>query len=261
MTTHRDRRIEERIYRLRSMELDFRRLSHFLGEELYEAHLEKSAPLPSADTGIQARIHELEAEVELLEGEVEREQQTTAALRVEAARYAASADADAAENELLRLAVDSTHACAVCPERTDNPQLRARIAELERSLSAAPARTDMLERFEKIGLETVRDHHTGLEWQASTSGPMTWREAMDYASSLGDGWRLPTIEALISLVVFACSDPATGFPDHPSALFWSSTSWSASKACGVSFYSGCLLNFDKDAHNCVRCVRNQKGQQ
>jgi hypothetical protein len=38
---------------------------------------------------------------------------------------------------------------------------------------------------------------------------------MDYAAALGNGWRLPIIEELTTLVDYSRVSPATEFPSHP----------------------------------------------
>lgn len=56
--------------------------------------------------------------------------------------------------------------------------------------------------------DTVKDKRTGLLWQqAGSDYPLTWHEAHDYVAALNaeeaggaDGWRLPTIEEIMSLL-------------------------------------------------------------
>ena len=110
----------------------------------------------------------------------------------------------------------------------------------------------------RITGDVVHDTTTGLEWQREHSGPMTWRMAMDYAAKLGDGWRLPTVIELVSLVDYDRCDPASAFPAMPSvAAFWSSSSdaGSASNAWYVNFYHGNVSNDGKTSTSYVRCVR------
>jgi Protein of unknown function (DUF1566) len=76
-------------------------------------------------------------------------------------------------------------------------------------------------RFEKVLTGTaILDKETGLvwAWNANLDGLMNWYDAMAYCHrvSIADrrGWRLPTIEELMSLVDGSRSDPA--LPDgHP----------------------------------------------
>ena len=117
----------------------------------------------------------------------------------------------------------------------------------------------MTNRFELMG-DSVFDHDTGLEWEADVSGPMSWDEAMKYAMELGDGWRLPTIEELKTLLDRGRTNPASSFPEMPTYFFWSSSSCagSASIAWLVSFYNGLVLNYVKSNTYYVRCVRDRK---
>uniref|UniRef100_A0A6M3J6T1 Lcl C-terminal domain-containing protein n=1 Tax=viral metagenome TaxID=1070528 RepID=A0A6M3J6T1_9ZZZZ len=114
-----------------------------------------------------------------------------------------------------------------------------------------------MNRFELMG-DSVFDHDTGLEWEADASGPMTWHKAMKYAEKLGEGWRLPTIEELVTLVDYNRTDPASSFPEMPTYFFWSSSSvaGSASDAWYVHFSRhGHVNNYVKTDANYVRCVR------
>jgi len=118
----------------------------------------------------------------------------------------------------------------------------------------------MSERYEISG-DVVHDTTTGLEWQREHSGPMTWQQAMDYAASIGDGWRLPTAEELVALIDFTHYEPASEFPATPSSYFWSSSSYagSASYAWIVHFYSGLVNYYGKPYTYYVRCVRRRGG--
>jgi len=40
------------------------------------------------------------------------------------------------------------------------------------------------------------DEKTGLEWSLESSGPMTWKDAIEFCANLGGIWRLPSIEEL-----------------------------------------------------------------
>ena len=118
----------------------------------------------------------------------------------------------------------------------------------------------MTDRF-KTSNGIVTDSTSGLEWEAKPAGPMTWQEAMDYASALRLGghsdWGVPTITELTSLVNYDCVNPASDFPGMPSDHFWSSSSYagSASLAWGVSFYYGSVGYLGKASTCYVRCVR------
>jgi len=64
-----------------------------------------------------------------------------------------------------------------------------------------------------------------LEWQEEDNGILrSWEEAMEYAASLGNRWRLPTIKELISIVDFNTCNPACKIKDCISSYYWSSSS-------------------------------------
>jgi len=113
-----------------------------------------------------------------------------------------------------------------------------------------------MERF-KRQKDIITDTKTGLVWQAEDAGPMTWHKAISYAEKLGDGWRLPTIEELITLINFSKYDPATELPDMKPDSYWSSSSYAynAVYAWYVSFYYGPVYYYYKDNSKYVRCVR------
>lgn len=117
----------------------------------------------------------------------------------------------------------------------------------------------MSDRFE-IKETTVLDTKTGLEWAREVLGPMHWKVAMDAAQAKGDGWRLPTIEELITLINFSRCEPASEFPGQPSVWFWSSSSYAlnASSAWSVNFGYGNVDNNGKTYSYCARCVRGGK---
>ena len=129
-------------------------------------------------------------------------------------------------------------------------QLEAVLAALKGEEQASPeATTKPAIRSVKVG---------DLEWQADVPDRrFTWQEAKDYAASLGDGWRLPTMHELLSLVDYSKRNPACSvFPDCPSEWFWSSSAYSgsASYAWVVDFNYGYTSFADVGVHR-VRCVR------
>lgn len=128
--------------------------------------------------------------------------------------------------------------------------VQKRIDELQRQL-------DLLKR--EIA-EPIRSVKVGdLEWQADVPDrTFTWQEAHDYAASLGDGWRLPTIKELLTLVDYEKHEPACSvFPDCPSEWFWSSSAYAGNTpgAWIVYFNFGYSSNYDVGYTYRVRCVR------
>ena len=80
-----------------------------------------------------------------------------------------------------------------------------------------------------------------LEWQDGTVENVTLAQAQEYAASLGDGWRVPTLDELLSIVDTSKYDPACSvFPDCPPVDTWTVTRWSGSPlfAYVVNFFDG-----------------------
>ena len=96
-----------------------------------------------------------------------------------------------------------------------------------------------------------------LEWQDKLVPKMTWDKAVEYAKSLGGGWRLPTVQELVSLWDYdkGCC-PA--FPDA-NGWYWSSSPYDSYYAWHVHFDHG-GVDDDTRHYECgVRCVRDVKG--
>jgi hypothetical protein len=81
-------------------------------------------------------------------------------------------------------------------------------------------------RFVVLDGGLVRDTLTGLVWQQqpSTTG-MTWGDAQNYCSSLGSGFRLPTVKEFDSIMDPTASGPIdnTAFPNAPADYYWTSS--------------------------------------
>jgi hypothetical protein len=78
--------------------------------------------------------------------------------------------------------------------------------------------------------DTVTDNYTGLTWQRGiASSTMVESDAVSYCTALGNGFRLPTLKELVTLVdpiLFSPSiDTTTVFPGTPAGQFWSSTAF------------------------------------
>jgi hypothetical protein len=124
--------------------------------------------------------------------------------------------------------------------------------------------TQLLAAGKKPAAPAIRTVKVGdLEWQADVpEQEFTWEEAKAYAASLGDGWRLPKIKELLTLVDYETHNPACSvFPDCPSEWFWSSSPVSGytTGAWTVYFGYGSTTNFGVSAASRVRCVRSVGG--
>ena len=109
---------------------------------------------------------------------------------------------------------------------------------------------------------TVTDTKTGLMWvKDTTPGVFTWLKAIEYCEGLGDGWRLPTIEELISIVDYSRIDPAIDsvFFNAQSSDYWSSTTnaYDPGYAWYVDVYYGYVsYAYKSSSSNYVRAVRS-----
>ena len=100
-----------------------------------------------------------------------------------------------------------------------------------------------------------------LEWQLDDDGiKRTWEESIDYANTLGDGWRLPTIEELVSIIDFTTYMPACKIDSCLSSCYWSSSpsAYNSSDAWYVNFGGGGVSYYSKDYDDYARCVRELK---
>lgn len=115
-----------------------------------------------------------------------------------------------------------------------------------------------MDRFkEEVGI--ILDTKTGLEWRKDYAKNLIWDQAVEYADKLGVGWRLPTIEELITLINFGRINPASDFPEIHSDWYWSSSrAASTSNAWYVNFNNGHVFYSVKTNDNYARCVRDRK---
>lgn len=108
----------------------------------------------------------------------------------------------------------------------------------------------------------VLDHQTGLIWQRAIEENLTYHEALEHAGRVaratGLTWRVPTKDELAGLVDRSRHNPASGFPDMPSEVFWSSSPsvGNAYDAWFVNFGSGVVSGrFSRSFSLAVRLVR------
>jgi len=102
-------------------------------------------------------------------------------------------------------------------------------------------------RFEKIG-EFITDNRTVLTWQVGPDYDMYWNEADNWVSTLGENWRLPTIDELTELYDAGIEHGNWGQFENSGEWVWSSTTygdgppwakffcWDPSTDCG--YYGG-----------------------
>lgn len=120
----------------------------------------------------------------------------------------------------------------------------------------------------------VKDTLTRLAWQRCPLGMMwdagkcigvaktyTWQQALQEAQALGNGWRLPNVKELSSIVERACQLPAINediFPGTPGAVFWAGTPAAAraDSAWAVDFADGSSSYDKKTSYHYVRLVKD-----
>jgi len=130
----------------------------------------------------------------------------------------------------------------------------------------APATTPASRFDVQPGGETIVDKQTGLEWAAcpigytwdgvnqrrcvtdGSSPTFTWTQALLYVLGHPDylakqGWRIPNVKELASIVEYKCHNPAINhdvFPsDVVSGIYWSNTHWAGDIAGDIR-----VVNFD-----------------
>ncbi len=105
----------------------------------------------------------------------------------------------------------------------------------------------------------VLDRATGLTWQqVADTGSYSWFGALTYCDGLGMGWRLPSVNELLTIVDDTTSAPAidaTAFPNTPAAVFWASSYGTITAAMSVDFRDGHWGGTASDAPGLARCVR------
>lgn len=116
----------------------------------------------------------------------------------------------------------------------------------------------------------VKDPTTNLIWEDTihtTEDKITHDEAKTYCDSLKDGevsgWRLPTLNELLSIVDYSRSDPAIlkEFNHIKSGtVYWTSTAYvrSRDQFWGVDFKDGATEGTLKNYSRYVRCVKAAK---
>lgn len=116
-------------------------------------------------------------------------------------------------------------------------------------------------RFTDNGDNTVTDTQTGLVWSKNTLAVNVRHTDTDkILAEFGDGWRLPTVDELLSIVDRTKYSPAIdtdAFPDTCSDWYWTSTpcAWDGAARWVVFFDYGSVYDLHQNDGACVRAVR------
>jgi len=117
------------------------------------------------------------------------------------------------------------------------PVSYAQICQTDNLPQTTPA-----ENFTTINNEITQDNVTKLEWQRcaygqvatsasceGTAQKLDWQAALQAAQNLGNGWRLPNVKELASIIDYQCFAPPANlsiFPNTPTSEesgLWTST--------------------------------------
>ena len=110
-------------------------------------------------------------------------------------------------------------------------------------------------------------NNEALEWSNTLlDGKRVKRvDAEAAAAGMGEGWRLPTVDELQTILDRSRHCPAADterFPDTQSEPYWSSTpfSWDSDARWVVNFHNGYVLGYRGDGYfrACVRACRAAK---
>lgn len=113
----------------------------------------------------------------------------------------------------------------------------------------------------------VFDTSTGLTWQQTVdAGSYAWSDAAKYCAERGDGWRVPSLGELQTIVDDTGVTPAidgSTFPSTPEVDFWTSSplgltpgwAWAVSFGVGPRGPAGSTWYAKTSVTNRVRCVR------
>ena len=108
---------------------------------------------------------------------------------------------------------------------------------------------------------TVTDAQTGLVWSKTTIAcDVDYADAEKAVAELGEGWRLPTVDELQTILDRTKYSPAIdtdAFPDTHSDWYWTSTpcAWNDKARWVVFFGNGFVGGSRQDVSACVRAVR------
>ena len=89
-----------------------------------------------------------------------------------------------------------------------------------------------------------------IEWGPEAPGTLPWQDACEWAASLGNGWRLPTIGELR----IAHEQKVGGFA---SDYYWSSSEYNSYNAWYQSFLNGYQYYTSKNSYKRVRACRDE----
>jgi len=154
---------------------------------------------------------------------------------------------------------------------TTTTRLRGAIALTSLALLIAPAHAAPSPGRYQVGPDTVEDRLTGLTWQRQmTADPYNHPDAIQHCNALsldGQGWRLPAVSELLSLVDSARTNPALDPTVFPQPESWSGWTWASTIVAGSNPPVGWTMSLGTNGailpslsltseSYVIRCVRN-----
>ena len=108
------------------------------------------------------------------------------------------------------------------------------------------------------GLTSWCDPKTGLEWSVDANcfeKRMTWEDAIEACKSLDNGWRLPTVRELASLIDYTRYDPALpeGHPFNNVRSFWYWTATTDVSYPGFAWYVSMFYGYVNCNRKTFKC--------
>ncbi|MEX2964771.1 DUF1566 domain-containing protein [Microbulbifer sp. TYP-18] len=122
--------------------------------------------------------------------------------------------------------------------------------------------------MQNLNVTTTTTENANLEWSETLLDGefVTHEEAVEAVTELGNGWRLPSVDELATLVDRSRHDPAIDtekFPDTKNHWYWTSTPFARTDAAvwAVHFRYGDVGNDFRYNLACVRAVRTGQGNE
>ena len=121
-----------------------------------------------------------------------------------------------------------------------------------------------MKNFTKNTDGTVTDFKTGLTWSQTIAKDVNHETALEKIAALGEGWRMPTCDELLTLVDRTKFSPAIDtevFPDTENDWYWTDTPhmYNPKSAVWVVYFCYGLVSYNhRDLVACVRAVRSSQ---
>ena len=101
-----------------------------------------------------------------------------------------------------------------------------------------------------------------LEWQSASPSLMTWYQAMTYADSLGENWRLPTRSELLYAFDAELLNRKENENSWKPEDYWSASTFDCQEdqAWQVRFYLGTWSPIERESKSSLNMVKLCRGE-